>query len=722
MVKIFKILILGLAIAVVFGFFSFDLPKKTFQSSAQEKSEKEEIEEKILPKRIDKDKNKIFDELEEIIKDQPEEAFSDTIVLFEENVSDSLFERVKGRIGDFSIKYQYPSISGIAATLTKGQIIALSKTPFVKQIEDDAEVIPFLDKATYWFGVQKARTDFGVDGNMDGSSTYSKNDIVIAVIDTGIDPNHIDLDGGKIIGWKDIAKGQPNPYDELGACGGHGTHVASIAAGEGQGNSLYKGVAPGAALVGVKVLKIVGNKCTGSDSDVIAGVQWVIDNKTTYGIEIFNMSIGIAGSSNGTDAVSLIVNSAVDAGLVGVVAAGNEGPAKYTIGSPAAATKAITVGAMADVEPGAATAALPAKGFYQAYFSSRGPTADNRTKPDISAPGVKITAAKAGTTNGYIQYNGTSMSSPFVAGLTGLMLQANSALTPTQIKIKIATTAIDWNGSAADIDYGAGRLDGYEAVKSSGGYSGSNIATPEHQYFTGSLAGTGDTDWYDINVNDISYPIAITFITPNWTGIYSGPNLVGANPDFDIFLYASDGTTKLASSEGILRQETIGYQPTTTGIYKLKVYSYNGSGNYFFDQSAGTAVAVSIVLTTDGTTPFGILALGSVKDTTASGTNDVQTVQVTTGPANLSIKSTNFSAGANIWTLGSTNGSNQVKWEFSKDAAGWNTFSSADTLFPFDTNVAQGATRNLYLKLTMPTSTLSNNEHGATVTIMATAP
>ena len=97
-------------------------------------------------------------------------------------------------------------------------------------------------------------------------------------------------------------------------------------------------------------------------------------------------------------------------------------------------------------------------------------------------------------------------------------------------------------------------------------------------------------------------------------------------------------------------------------------------------------------------------------------------MQVTTGPANLLVKSTNFSDGANVWILGAANGSNQVKWEFSKDAASWNTFSSANTLFSFDTNVAQGDPRNLYLKLTMPISTLSNNEHGATVTIMATAP
>jgi len=686
MLKISKILILVLIIA---GMLSFGLPNQVFQSVAQEA--KPLVEEKKLPKIVDKDKNKIFDNLEELLMGQPDEAKFDTILLFEENLSDVLFENIKGKIGDFSIKYQYPSISGIATTLTKGQITALSKIPFLKQIEYDAEVIPFLDKANYWFGTQKARTDFGLDGNMDGSSTYSKNDIVIAVIDTGIDPNHVDLDGGKIIGWKDFATGQINPYDEVLGCGGHGTHVSSIAAGEGQGNSLYKGVAPGAALVGVKVLKRRGQDCVGTTADVNAGVQWVIDNKATYGIEIFNMSVGIAGCSDGTDSTSQIVNNAVDAGLIGVVAAGNEGPKECTIGSPAAAAKAITIGAMADVDPGVATAGLPGRGFYLAYFSSRGPTADGRIKPDISAPGVKITAAKAGTTNGYIEYNGTSMSSPFVAGLAGLMLQASSTLTPLEIKNKIVLTAINWDGAGADIDYGAGRLDGYEAIKSAGGYSGTNITAPAHQYFTGNLTGTGDVDWYDINVTNASYPIAVTLIMSNW--------ISSTNPDFDIALYLSDGTTKLTESINTTRQETVGYQPTTAGMYKLKIYSYTGR-----------------------TTPFGIVSLNTTIDTTPSGTNDIQTIMVDTGPANLDVKTTLFSAGTNNWTLGSTNGDNQVIWEYSKEGTTWNKFLLANTLYSLAASVPQSGTQDVYFRLNMPTTSASSAQYSSIITIVASAP
>ena len=197
MAKRYKILILVIAI---FGMVSFGWLGLIFQGTAQ--GAKPLAIEKKLPKIVDKDKNKIFDNLEELLKGQPDERVFSTIVLFEETLSSALMEKTKGRIGDFSLKYQYPSIDGIAVALNKGQIIALSKVPFVKQIEYDAEAKIFLNTANYWFGTQKARDDFGLNGNLDGSASYSENDIVIAVLDTGIDYNHLDLDDGKVIGQK----------------------------------------------------------------------------------------------------------------------------------------------------------------------------------------------------------------------------------------------------------------------------------------------------------------------------------------------------------------------------------------------------------------------------------------------------------------------------------------------------------------------------------------
>lgn len=643
--------------------------------------------------RMDADGNKIFDDLDGRMKEKPETAQLPVIVLFNNVLDEEGYSNLKKKVGDFSPEHKYTTVPGMAATLTKGQIIALSKQDEVLQIEYDKEMQTFLDTATLWFGVQKARTDFGVTGDRTGAEkTYTKDDIVIAIVDTGIDISHVDLDDGKVIGWKDFTGPQKaDPYDN----NGHGTHVASIAAGEGDGNSVYKGVAPGAALVGVKVL---GPSGIGSTSDVNAGIQWVIDNKGTFGIEIMSLSLGTAGSSDGTDSTSLLTNTAVDNGIVTTLAAGNEGPAKYTIGSPAAAAKPITVGAMADVGK---------NGFYQAYFSSRGPTADGRIKPDISSPGVSIMAAKYKTTSDYIAYSGTSMSTPFTAGVAALMLDANPALIPLQIKNTIMATALDWGPTGADIDYGAGRLDAYEAVKNAGSFVGTGPTMPNHQYYADSLSATNTADWWDINVTDAFYPIAITMIMPAWSG---------GSPDFDMRLYNPSGT-EVASSLGTTRQETIAYKPTVTGTYRLKIYIYSGSGNYFFDLSAWTTPGPSISLTTDGTVPFGVVALGATVD--SSG--DVQTVRVDTGPANLSIKTTVYSDGTNNWLLGTTNGPNQVKWEFSPTGSGWNTFLAANT-YTLATNVATDSTQNVYFQLTMPTATVSSSQHGAIVTIVATSP
>ena len=466
-------------------------------------------------------------------------------------------------VGPFSVKHAYGALSGFAAELTKRQIELAAKLPFIKQIEYDEPVYAAMQTASSWYGTTKARQDFGVDGNRDGNpSSYSKNDVVVAVIDTGIDAGHVDLDGGKVIGWKDFVNNRTAPYDD----NGHGTHVAGIIAGEGQADSRYKGVAPGAALVGVKVLNASGS---GSMSTVTAAIDWCIQNKDVYGIRVLNLSLGTSGSSDGTDATSQAVNRAHDAGLVVAVAAGNSGPARYTVGSPGAAEKALTVGAMGD--PGEL-------GYFLADFSSRGYTADGRIKPDIAAPGYNITAPKANTSSGYVTYSGTSMATPFVAGTVALMLDANPSLTPDQVKSHLFTTALDWGPAGKDIDYGYGNLNGYEAVKKAGGFSGTGPAQPAHLYGSGSLGGTGAYDQFAVDVTDASKPLAITLIMPNWSS--------STNPDFDLYLYNSSGTL-VARSEGTKRQETIRYQPSVTGTYTIRVSSYTGSGSYFFDVSVG---------------------------------------------------------------------------------------------------------------------------------------
>lgn len=510
----------------------------------------------------DRNGDKLMDYLGDRMATAKDGDMIPVIVMLNKAVDQSLLERFTGQIGRFTPKHVYDAaFAGFAADLTKGQIEALKAFPETVRIEYDLPVYATLGTASSSFGVTKARTDFGVTGDKDGTVTsYSKNDIVVAVVDTGIDAAHVDLDSGKVIGWKDYVNSRTTPYDD----NGHGTHCSSIAAGSGDGNSTYRGVAYGAALVGVKVLDSTGS---GYMSTVDAGINWCITNKSTYNIRIISLSLGTSGSSDGTDSTSVAVNNAYSNGIVCCVAAGNSGPARYTIGSPGAAANAITVGAMADTGE---------KGFSLASFSSRGPTADGRVKPDICAPGVNITAAKANSTNQYVTYSGTSMATPFTAGTAALMLAANSTMTPAQVKSTITSTAQDWGPSGQDVDYGYGRLQSYEAIESAGGYSGTGPVVPNHIYNTASLTGTGDYDNWTVSVTSTSYPVAVTMIMPNWSG--------SSTPDFDLYVYNPSGTV-VASSLGTTRQETVGFTPTVTGTYTIRVKSYAGSGTYFFDAS-----------------------------------------------------------------------------------------------------------------------------------------
>jgi len=532
---------------------------------------KEEVKLEKKDKIMDTDSNKLFDSLEAKIDEASDSDEIPVIVVYNENIDSAKKAKVKGLTGNKKAKFEYDIIPGMALSLTKKEIKELAKQDFVKQVEYDAPVYATLNDATYWHGVQKARADFGVDGNRDGSASYSAGDVVVAVIDTGIDASHVDLDGGKVIGWYDLINGQTTPYDDQG----HGTHCSSIVAGTGEGNSLYKGVAPGAALVGVKVLDANGS---GTMSGVTAGIDWAVANRNTYGIEVISLSLGASGSSDGTDSTSLAVNNAYANGIVVCVAAGNEGPAKYTVGAPGAAANALTVGAMADVGE---------LGYSLAYFSSRGPTADGRTKPNIAAPGFYITAAEANSTNGYVEMSGTSMATPFTAGTAALVLDANPNATPSQVYSYITSTSQDWATTGQDVDYGYGRLDAYAAIKAAGGYTGTNIATPTHLYAAETMGAKRVYDYWTINVTNTTYPIAITMIMPNWTG--------STSPDFDMYLMNPSGT-QVASALGSTRQETINYQPTVTGTYTIRVYSYAGTGNYFLDVSSA---ATSMTLTLD---------------------------------------------------------------------------------------------------------------------------
>ncbi|HHV64195.1 MAG TPA: S8 family peptidase [Peptococcaceae bacterium] len=332
------------------------------------------------------------------------------------------------------IKREYPSISSCSADLTPAAIEALLENhQAIRKIYYDRKVRALLDKAVPSINAQTLHAQ-----NLKGEG------ITIAVIDTGIYP-HPDLKG-RIKAFKDFVNNKTEPYDD----NGHGTHCAGDAAGDGTAsNGKYTGIAPKASLIGVKVLDKMGS---GSLSTVMAGVQWCIDNRKVYDIKVISLSLGSSAVLPAAeDPMVKIVEAAWDSGITVCAAAGNEGPGEKTIASPGISPKIITVGAMDDKDTAARL------DDEVADFSSRGPTIDGFTKPDILSPGVNIVSLRSPGSyldkitkasrveNDYCSLSGTSMATPIVAGLVALILQKHPELTPAEVKQRLMQTAENWN-------------------------------------------------------------------------------------------------------------------------------------------------------------------------------------------------------------------------------------------------------------------------------------
>ncbi|WP_130344655.1 S8 family serine peptidase [Herbihabitans rhizosphaerae] len=269
----------------------------------------------------------------------------------------------------------------------------------------------------------------------------------VAVLDTGLDATHPDL-AGAVTEAKDFTGSESGTDDKFG----HGTHVASTVTGSGAAEGGKRvGVAPDANLVVGKVLNDGGS---GAESWIIAGMEWAAAKA-----KVVNMSLGSSFPSDGTDPMSTALNRITEqTGALFVVSAGNSGPSEESLGSPGVADRALTVGAI-DRTDGLAD------------FSSRGPRiGDNAIKPDITAPGVDIVAAKAkdaeiGDPVGdkYLKLSGTSMAAPHVAGAAAIVAAQHPDWKVDQIKSALMASAKP-NPALSVFQQGAGRVDVAAAV------------------------------------------------------------------------------------------------------------------------------------------------------------------------------------------------------------------------------------------------------------------
>ena len=400
-------------------------------------------------------------------------------------------------------------INALSMRVDRDSLAAVASDPGVESVSTDADVAPSskgkststsTTGSTYYTSVvSQVKQALGLGNWFTGSS------LTIAVIDSGLAPN-ADF-SGRIVGTYDFTNNQSGtpvlPSDEYG----HGTHVAGLIGASGTVSAgVYAGVAPGINFLSLKVLNKNG---AGKTSDVINALQFAVMNKDRFKIRIINLSLGhpIYESAT-TDPLVRAVEAAVRAGIVVVVAAGNQGtnpatgvPGYGGIASPGNAPSAITVGA----STGSGTVVRGDDRV--ASYSSRGPSwYDGIAKPDVVAPGTGLLSDESdgstlatsypslvvSSSNGKLmKLSGSSMATGVVSGLVAIMIETHDyaayqryqssgtykksnlyvappPLSPNAIKAMLqysATPLRDETGARLDaLTQGAGEVDGLGAL------------------------------------------------------------------------------------------------------------------------------------------------------------------------------------------------------------------------------------------------------------------
>jgi subtilisin family serine protease len=345
------------------------------------------------------------------------------IVMFNEGVSPAAAAADIARQHAVKVSHVYSSaLKGFAGSMPEGRLLALQKDPRIKSIEPD--LVMRIAEQTTPTGVDRIEADLNATARIDG--TDERVNVTVAVIDTGIDLDHPDLNVDVNLSGGFDSRDPGDANDE----NGHGTHVAGTI-GALDNDYGVVGVAPGVKLVAVRVLGADGS---GYLSDIIKGIDYVTANAGS--IAVANMSLGGTGVSS---AYRTAFQNSVAAGVVYTVAAGNSGKDIYgrdgNFGTrddfiPAAYPEVATISAMADSdgEPGGSGAttsygaddSFASFSNYSRYVVSGNPVSSPGAAIDLILPGVSILSTYKN--GGYATMSGTSMASPHAAGLAALYI------------------------------------------------------------------------------------------------------------------------------------------------------------------------------------------------------------------------------------------------------------------------------------------------------------
>ncbi len=420
-------------------------------------------------------------------------SYKDQVIINHEDIK----SEIKNALPQIKITGEFfNTFNGISIDISFENLKYIKKSEKIKNIYPDYPVYTTLMDSAPLIGVDRVW-----NMQINGTNLTGKG-VTIGIIDTGVDYTHPDLGGCfgvgcKVEGGWDIANNDSDPIDEIG----HGTHVASIAAGKG----VLNGVAPEATIYSYKVFNNFG----GTWSNVIGAIERSVDPNQDgdFSDHLDVISLSLGGYGEPGNPVSNSINNAVDVGVISVVSAGNAGLGGIgVIGvtTPANAENAITVGA---------TYKKDYQNFYNndpscddgyskysscncvnsttsicnywgddnprvdqiTSFSSKGPTLIG-IKPDVVAPGAIICAARFDSTfpegkdpyyypcfdKEHIQLAGTSMSAPIVSGIAALIKQSNQSLNPKEVKERLKSSSENLGYSV--LYQGSGRVNALKAV------------------------------------------------------------------------------------------------------------------------------------------------------------------------------------------------------------------------------------------------------------------